>query len=143
MINGNKEFKGNLLKSILVQIDDIHAKEELNLLSNLFFGQMEDGKFLALTLQQIHKRTQQVKELLVQKKGDRENVSDHLLSISKLIYLVCAQQCQGALKNQVSPGIIQGWEHWSEISKQLLNLAEIKAYANFPEDQYQSELKLF
>lgn len=52
LINGSKEFKGNILKSILQQIDEMYSLSELNLITNIFSKDMfEEAKFVSLTLQ--------------------------------------------------------------------------------------------
>ena len=62
---------------------------------------------------------------------EKESLDEHLLSINKLIYLICIHESQSALANQAGPGLIQGREHWIEIETYLITLKAIKALEHY------------
>ena len=103
LINGTKEFKGNILKSLLQQTDDFTSPSELNLISKIFNkDSFEESKLISMTLQELSRRVRDLKEQLLQKRSTRDFTRE-LRSINKLVYLICTHEANSAMSNQLSP----------------------------------------
>ena len=66
----------------------------------------DESKFVSITLSELSKLVKTVKESFAKKKQHNEELWDSLLTMEKLIYIICVHESHIALGNQLSPGLI-------------------------------------
>jgi hypothetical protein len=107
LINGSKELKGNIIKSMMQHVNLLNSQADVTLISVLFPKEhFEEAKFISIALGEMSKLCKHVKESFAKKKQHNEELWESLFTVEKLIYLVCIHEAQSAVTNQLSPGLI-------------------------------------
>ena len=145
-----KQFKSNMLKSILHHIDELHYTQEVNLITQQLFSRQnyEEGKFIGIALSEINQRQKSIREKKLSggkpKLKDQEDIDRDLHSINKLIYLICQNEAASALANQITPQFLQSREQWTELAQYIKSLKAIGVYDSYKKDDfYAKEVGVF